>query len=225
MVKDESIREKMFASIASWLSSDLSQKQWCQDQGITYHIFHYWYRKYRDEHPESTGDNSFVRLTVTPEVGRQLRSHLYRWNKDHLSGGGARSVPKKPIVLAVLHLSSSCKYYLYRSPVNMRKSFDGLTGIVQNDLKADPLSGAIFIFLNRRRNQVKLLLWEGDGFSLYHKRLEKGSYELPVNSDGQLSVTIEADQLLLLLKGISLRHIRRRKRYQHRAKIVDNQAC
>jgi len=69
MVKDNSIREKMFASIASWLSSDVSQKQWCQDQGITYHIFHYWYRKYRDEHLESTGDNSFVRLTVTPEVG------------------------------------------------------------------------------------------------------------------------------------------------------------
>jgi transposase len=91
----------------------------------------------------------------------------------------------------------------------MRKSFDGLTGIVQNELKADPLSGAIFIFLNRRRNQVKLLLWEGDGFSLYHKRLEKGSYELPAGSDEQLAVTIEADRLLLLLKGISLRHIRR----------------
>lgn len=104
----------------------------------------------------------------------------------------------------------------------MRKSFDGLTGIVQNELKADPLSAAIFIFLNRRRNQVKLLLWEGDGFSLYHKRLEKGSYELPDGSHGQLAVTIEADQLLLLLKGISLRHIRRRKRYQHGVKNVDN---
>jgi transposase len=125
----------------------------------------------------------------------------------------------------VLHLSSSCKYFLYRNPVNTRKSFDGLTGIVQNELKADPLSAAIFIFLNRRRNQVKLLLWEGDGFSLYHKRLEKGSYELPAGSDGQLAVTIEADQLLLLLKGISLRHIRRRKRYEHRVKNVDNQAC
>ena len=107
----------------------------------------------------------------------------------------------------------------------MRKSFDGLTGIIQNELKADSLSGAIFIFLNRRRNQVKLLLWEGDGFSLYHKRLEKGSYELPAGSDGQLAVAIEADQLLLLLKGISLRHIRRRKRYQHRVENVDNQAC
>jgi len=105
----------------------------------------------------------------------------------------------------------------------MRKSFDGLSGLVQNELKKDPLSSAIFIFLNRRRNQVKLLLWEGDGFSLYHKRLEKGSYELPPGSDGQASVTIEADQLLLLLKGISLRHIRRRKRYQHRGKIVNNE--
>jgi hypothetical protein len=68
MVKDNSIREQMFASIVSWLSSELSQKQWCQDQGITYHVFHYWYRKYRDEHPVSTDDNSFVRLTVKPEV-------------------------------------------------------------------------------------------------------------------------------------------------------------
>ena len=69
MVKDESIRDKMFASIASWQASELSQKQWCDQQGITYHIFHYWYRKYRDEHPESTDDKSFVRLTVKPEVG------------------------------------------------------------------------------------------------------------------------------------------------------------
>jgi hypothetical protein len=69
MVKDNSIREQMFASITSWLSSELSQKQWCQDQGITYHVFHYWYRKYRDEHPESPNDNSFVRLTVKPEAG------------------------------------------------------------------------------------------------------------------------------------------------------------
>lgn len=133
MVKDNSIREQMFASIVSWQSSGLSQKQWSQEQRIIYHVFHYWYRKYRDEHPEST-DNSFVRLTV----------------------------------------------------------------------KADPLSAAIFI---------------------YHKRLEKGSYELPANNDEHLAITIEADQLLLLLKGISLRHIRRRKRYQHGLKNVDKRAC
>jgi hypothetical protein len=68
MVRNNSIREQMFASITSWLSSEFSQKQWCQDQGITYHVFHYWYRKYRDEHPESTDGNSFVRLAVKPEA-------------------------------------------------------------------------------------------------------------------------------------------------------------
>jgi transposase len=105
----------------------------------------------------------------------------------------------------------------------MRKSFDGLSGIVQHELKKDPLSTAVFIFLNRRRNQVKLLLWEGDGFSLYHKRLEKGTFELPAGGDEQAAVYIEADQLLLLLKGISLRHVRRRKRYQHKSKIVNSE--
>ena len=68
MGKDDSIRKQMFASIASWQSSELSQKQWCTEQGIIYHVFHYWYRKYRDEHPESADNNSFVRLTVKPEA-------------------------------------------------------------------------------------------------------------------------------------------------------------
>jgi transposase len=104
----------------------------------------------------------------------------------------------------------------------MRKSFDGLSGIVQNEIRRDPLSSAIFIFWNRRRNQLKLLHWEGDGFALYHKRLEKGTFELPAADVGQPVLSIEADQLLLLLKGISLRHIRRRKRYQHAGKFVDN---
>ena len=104
----------------------------------------------------------------------------------------------------------------------MRKSFDGLSGIVKNEIRRDPLSSAIFIFWNRRRNQLKLLHWEGDGFALYHKRLEKGTFELPVADEGQDVLSIESDQLLLLLKGISLRHIQRRKRYQHAGKLVDN---
>ena len=107
-------------------------------------------------------------------------------------------------------------------PVSMRKSFDGLSGIVRNEMKRDPLSTAIFIFWNRRRNQLKLLCWEGDGFALYHKRLEKGTFELPNVGDGQAVLPIEGDQLMLLLKGISLRHIRRRKRYQHSGKFVHN---
>jgi transposase len=97
----------------------------------------------------------------------------------------------------------------------MRKGFDSLCGIIQQHLQQNPLSGAVFIFLNKRRNQIKLLLWEGDGFSLYHKRLEKGTYELPLCSGEARRAAISADQLLLILKGISLKHIRKRKRYEH----------
>ena len=66
MGKGDSIREQMFANIASWQSSDLSQKEWCRQRDITYHVFHYWYRKYREQLSESTDTGSFVRLTVKP---------------------------------------------------------------------------------------------------------------------------------------------------------------
>lgn len=95
----------------------------------------------------------------------------------------------------------------------MRKSFDGLSGIVRNQLQKDPLHGEVFIFINKRCNQVKLLLWEGDGFSLYYKRLEKGTYEIPFFDEHTTDVELSSDNLMLILKGISLKSIRRRKRF------------
>lgn len=95
----------------------------------------------------------------------------------------------------------------------MRKGFDSLSGIVTSELKMDVLSGCVFIFINKKRNQVKLLLWEGDGFAIYYKRLEKGTYELPITSNGKdFSITHEA--LQYILQGISLTSVRKRKRYQ-----------
>ncbi len=77
----------------------------------------------------------------------------------------------------------------------------------------DPLSGDVFIFFNKRRCQVKLLLWERDGFSIYYKRLERGTYELP-SIDGQsMSLQLRSDELMLILQGISLGSVRRRKRF------------
>lgn len=116
----------------------------------------------------------------------------------------------------MLSLASSCRYFLYRHQADMRKGFDGLSGLVREGLQKDPLSGDVFIFFNKRRTQVKLLLWERDGFSIYHKRLERGTYELPVSS----SVELRSDELMLILKGISLKSVRRRKRFDadnHRA--------
>jgi hypothetical protein len=68
MAKSESTREQMFASIASWQTTNLSQKEWCRQQEIAYHVFHYWYRLYREDHLEPVSDSSFVRLTVKPHV-------------------------------------------------------------------------------------------------------------------------------------------------------------
>ena len=86
-------------------------------------------------------------------------------------------------------------------------------------LQMNALSGAVFIFFNKKRNQVKLLLWEGDGFAMYYKRLEKGTYELPVMGNDDSSRSITAQQLQLILQGISLKSVRKRKRYQHAGEI------
>jgi transposase len=92
----------------------------------------------------------------------------------------------------------------------MRKGFDSLSGLVREGLNKDPLSGDVFIFFNKRCSQVKLLLWEMDGFSVYYKRLERGTYELPAQSIAE----IRSDELMLILQGISLKSIRRRRRFE-----------
>ncbi|MEP6594989.1 MAG: IS66 family insertion sequence element accessory protein TnpB, partial [Ginsengibacter sp.] len=75
----------------------------------------------------------------------------------------------------MLHLSSSCNYYLSRQPTDMRRGFDSLSGLITLQLQMNVLSGSVFIFINKKRNQVKLILWEGDGLAMYYKRLEKGT--------------------------------------------------
>jgi transposase len=117
----------------------------------------------------------------------------------------------------MLHLSAACKYYLYNGYTDMRKGFDSLCGIITSQMNQDALSGAVFIFFNKKHNQVKLLLFEGDGFAIYHKRLERGTYELPACENQQAGISITNEQLQLILQGISLKSIRKRKRYQHPA--------
>jgi transposase len=114
----------------------------------------------------------------------------------------------------MLHLGASCQYYLYSGHTDMRKGFDSLCGIVSSQMQLDALSGAIFIFINKRRNQVKLLLWEGDGLSLYYKRLEQGTYELPAADEKTTSALLTYQQLQFILQGVALQKIQYRKRYQ-----------
>lgn len=112
----------------------------------------------------------------------------------------------------MLSISAAYHYYVYRGITDFRCGMDSLSGIVRKELKRDPLGGDIYIFFNRRRNQIKLLHFEGDGFALYQKRLERGSYELP-SSGEQDSISLSSEALLLILRGIRLESVRRRKRY------------
>ena len=114
----------------------------------------------------------------------------------------------------MLSLNGSFRYYLHRDYTDLRKGFDSLSGIVRNEMGSNPLSGDIFIFFNRRRNQVKLLQWDKDGFAIYYKRLEKGTYELPEIKNKNLQMELTNESLMLILQGICLRSIKRRIRYE-----------
>ena len=110
-------------------------------------------------------------------------------------------------------LSSSQRYHLYSQPTDMRKSFDGLSGIIRNKLDGNPCSGDVFIFINRSRNKIKLLHWQGIGFTLYYKRLEEGTFEL-LNYDPQVgSITLSYAQIVMLVDGLSIKNIQQRKRF------------
>lgn len=113
----------------------------------------------------------------------------------------------------MLHLPSTIRYYLYRAPADMRKGFDSLSGIVSSQMNQQVLDGSIFIFLNRNRTHIKLLLWEGDGFALYYKRLEQGTYELPLSDTNTTAESITYQQLQFMLQGVALQKIEYRKRY------------
>lgn len=97
------------------------------------------------------------------------------------------------------------RIYVATQPVNLRKSFDGLSNEVRSVLTRDPLSGHVFVFLNRRRNMVKLLIWTRGGFMIVHKRLERGTFSFPkrVTADAT-HVELDAHELSLLLEGIEV---------------------
>jgi hypothetical protein len=97
----------------------------------------------------------------------------------------------------------------------MRKGFDGLSGLVRNEMNLNPLNGAVYIFFNKPRNLVKLLMWDITGFAIYHKRLSKGSFgKFTIQFDTK-SVSVKRDELLCILEGIELKSVRKRKRYFH----------
>lgn len=113
----------------------------------------------------------------------------------------------------MLLLSQHQQYYVYLGYTDMRKGFDTLSGLVRSQMNLNPMSGDMFVFFNRSKTHIKILLWERDGFAIYTKRLERGTYEVPgQKNDGTLCIS--AQTLALILQGIVLSSVRHKKRFK-----------
>lgn len=108
-------------------------------------------------------------------------------------------------------LGNTLTYHLYRGVCDMRKSFDGLCGLVRSELGREPTSGEVFVFLNRRRTLIKLLHWQRGGFVLYYKRLESGSFPVPAPAGDR--TRISWTDLALMVEGIRVETTRQTRRY------------
>jgi transposase len=116
-------------------------------------------------------------------------------------------------------LPAAVRIFLCTRPTDMRKSFDGLSGLIQECFDHDLLAGHLFLFVNRRRDRLKILYFDRDGLALWYKRLEAGSFEIPATADGD-TVELQAVQLAMILAGIDLKRARQRKRFQHASGIA-----
>ena len=118
----------------------------------------------------------------------------------------------------MLSLPSRTKMFLCMNPVDMRKSFDGLTGLVQEEFRQDPLTGHLFLFVNKRRDRMKAIFWDDDGFVIWYKRLEAGTWQLPIVTAAltaaATTLELEPHELAMILRGIDLKSARRRTRYE-----------
>jgi transposase len=119
----------------------------------------------------------------------------------------------------MLNLSLPGRVFLCTLPTDMRKSFDSLSGLVEQQLGQDPLAGDLFVFRSRRGDRLKLLYWDSDGLAIWYKRLEEGTFVFPTPDPqrvrvGTHGIVIRPAELAMLLDGIDLANIKRRKRYQ-----------
>ena len=181
----------------------------------------------------------YYSLSEAAEVLGKSKETLRRWDRDgkldavrepvsnyrvYRKGVYSRATRYFTIIQSHLHLvdkletmftlSSSHRFHLYSQPTDMRKSFDGLSGLVKNILERDPFHGDVFIFINKRRDKIKLLHWQGVSFSLYYKRLEKGTFELPQYDAAVKSIALSYTQMVMIVDGLTVSNIHKRKQYQ-----------
>lgn len=117
----------------------------------------------------------------------------------------------------MLNLTQTSKIYFCTEPVDFRKSFDGLSGVIRSVFEMNVLDGHLFLFVNRRCDRLKALWWEPGGLVLWYKRLEQGTFEIPMPLADQSHVTIDAAQLAMLIAGVPLSSSFKRRKRLHAA--------
>src|SRR6202040_192280 len=124
----------------------------------------------------------------------------------------------------MISLPHPVRVFLHTPATDLRKGFDALSGLVTTAFSQDPTSGHLFLFVNRRRDRLKILYWDRDGLAIWYKRLETGSFQIPVVARNAVSIEMTPSQLALILSGIDFRFARQRKRYQPRAPEPQNRS-
>lgn len=114
---------------------------------------------------------------------------------------------------------TSARYYLYNLPTDMRKSFDGLCGLISSRLGKNPMSGDVFVFINKPRNRIKLLRWEAGGYVLFYKRLERGTFERYIGQSESLAPVLSYEELVMIITGISMKNARKRERFYQQSDV------
>ena len=122
----------------------------------------------------------------------------------------------------MIALPPQLRVFLYRRPTDMRKSFYGLVALTESELKQDPLSGSFFVFVNRRRDRIKILYWGQTGFCIWYQQLQQGTYQLPRHEslDEPAALEVTRSQLSLILDGIDLTSVRQRRRFQREGAVL-----
>ena len=205
--------------------SGLTVAEFCQREQVSPASFYLWRRRLRE--PSSASKESqalpaprFLPVQLSTATGLQVTFpngiQLEMAGADHqlirslieslaTTRGAGRSL--------MLGLPQGTRIYFCTQPVDFRRGFNGLGGIIASTFEMNVLDGHLFLFVNRRQDRLKALWWEPGGLILWYKRLERGTFEMPRATDGQTHITIDATQLAMLIGGVPLASaVKRRKR-------------
>jgi transposase len=214
--------------VSSWQGSGVTIRQYCLQHHLSEPSFYAWRRELarRDEAADApappvprnqAASITWMPVTVTASAAPVVEVQLPSGTVLRVPAG-VESITLERI-LTMISLRLPARVFLCLTPTDMRKSFDGLAALVQSTMAADPLAGDLFVFRGKRGDRIKLLYFDGDGYALWYKRLEQGTFVFPSVSatQGQAGYAIRAADLVMLLDGVDLSSVQRLKRYQRPA--------